>query len=57
MIAEAYYTNDGGLMLKLKLSNGTDVNRRLQTLDITLKNEDDEEIAVAATDQFDESFL
>lgn len=56
VIAEAYYTNDGGLMLKLKLSNGTDVNRRLQTLDITLKNEDDEEIAVAATDQFDESF-
>ena len=56
VITEAYYTNDGGMMLKLKLSNGTAVNRRLQTLDITLKNEDDEEITMAATDQFDQSF-
>ncbi len=56
VISEAYYTNDGGLTLKLKLSNGADANRRLLTLDVTLKNEDDEVIAVAATDQIDKSF-
>lgn len=55
-IVEAFYTNDGGLMLKLKLSNGTDSNRRLLTLDVVLENEDGEEIAVAATDQISGEF-
>ncbi len=55
-ITEAYYTNDGGLMLALKLSNGGDENLRVLTVDVSLENEEGEEIAVAATDQVDEAF-
>lgn len=56
-IAEAYYTNDDNLLLKLKLSDGSDYPQHLQTLDITLKNEKDETIAVAGTDVIDKSFV
>ena len=55
-ITEAYYTNDGGLFLKLKLSNGTEADRRLLTLVVTLKNERDEGFAVAPTAQIDGAF-
>lgn len=56
-ITEAYYTENGDLMLKLKFSNGTDNDEHLKTLDITLKNENQEPIAVAGTDEIDPNFI
>ena len=56
-ITEAYYTEDGDLMLKLKFSNGTDNAEHLNTLDITLKNENQNTIAVAGTDEIDPNFI
>lgn len=57
VITEAYYTNDGTLTLKLKMSNGKAADQRLLTLDVTLKNEDEETIAVAGTDSIDKNFF
>ncbi len=45
VITEAYYTNDGSLAVKLKLSNAYDTNQYMTSLDVTVKNADGEVIA------------
>lgn len=56
-LIEAYYTNNGSLVLNFRLGNGTAEARYLKTLDVTLKNAGGELIAEAATDAIDRSFV
>lgn len=56
VISEAYYTNDGCLALKLTLSNGLDAEHYLTSLEVVVKNGEEETIATGYTDAIPEGY-
>lgn len=57
VIRAAYYTNDGSLAVKLKLSNGLNTRHTLTSLEVRLTNEQEELIASGYTRTFETPFV
>ena len=56
VISEAYYTNDGALALKLTLSNGLSAEHYLTSLEVVVKNGEEETIATGYTDAIPDGY-
>lgn len=53
LITEAYYTNDGSLAVFLCFANGMDSDQNVQSVDVTIRNDEEEVIASGYSDTFD----
>lgn len=53
LITEAYYTNDGSLAVFLCFANGMDHDQDLQSVNVTIRNDEEEVVAGGYSDNFE----